>query len=184
MFDSNSSGLVDAAEFEAVLHKIGLAGADAASVQSVFASLDPNGRGTMDYAEFAGHLLGWKSSIDSTYGLPAGASTDDDLSLEDLSATEAAAKVWARMVAYARSHGRLGTLQLFRRFDADSSGAIDLAEFSAALEAIGFVGVPVEVAEKVRADTTCARPFLIITNTRIYPHFNHIASRFASFNVI
>jgi hypothetical protein len=82
-----------------------------------------------------------------------GATADDDVgagttssdirepvSLEGLQTAEAAALIWAKLREFAREHGSLRSLDLFRKLDADRSGALDVKEFKAALASCGMPG--------------------------------------------
>jgi Ca2+-binding EF-hand superfamily protein len=141
-FDVDGNGLIDASEFREVMQRVGIEGPNGnESVQAIFDKLDVNGSGTLDYAEFVAKISGWKKD----------ASEEAPVSLQGLSKVDATVLVFERMREYAKNHGSLGALQLFRQLDADHSGSIDAFEFKTAVGLFGIQDATDEIIEAVIA---------------------------------
>jgi hypothetical protein len=80
-----------------------------------------------------------RSSSRSTSRAGSRAGSAARVRLDGLPTDKAAALVWATVRTFARQEGGLRLLEVFREFDRDRSGAIDLEEFTAALHRMGIV---------------------------------------------
>jgi len=71
------------------------------------------------------------------------------VTLKGKTTVEAAELLWSNLRRFAAEHGRMRSLDLFRKFDADRSGALDAKEFKEALASCGFLGVSTKVVKEV-----------------------------------
>ena len=122
-FDTDSDGVLNFGEFQRAFRAIGLKKRDGSKYdvdQEMFKSFDKDGNGRIEFSEFnTGMHKATRAKIESL--LDAGWKFD--------------AELWAQSV---ERHGKWDMGKVFKQFDTDSDGVLDIDEFKRAFRALGL----------------------------------------------
>ena len=152
--DKNSDGQIDFSEFAESAASIGLGVAEG-QLRSAFQLFDKNGDGRMQFNELVDFLC--PSDLNKAERLPSKLETrrflqhevsvqqyerlvanDKSVALETAGATEAGLHDVVQRIASEIYQKEISVRSAFRQWDSDGSGALDVEEFTSALNSLGF----------------------------------------------